>query len=248
MENLLLPNSIEYRDGEKQNSGVFIIDPCYFGYGTTLGNALRRVLLSSLPGSAVTSLKIKGATHEFSVLKGVKEDVVELLLNFKTLRLKVFSDEPVKLKLHVTGEKEVLAKDIEPNSDVEVVNKDLHLATLTETKAELDIEIMVQKGRGYVSVENKGKEKNDLGVISIDSIYTPVINVGFKVEPTRVGQVTNYDKLILNIETDGSISPKEAFYQSVDILLDHFNLLKNYSLAGNNDVVEEKVDKVEENQ
>src|SRR3989338_8356598 len=163
MESLLLPSKIHYSDGDRKNLGVFTIEPCYYGYGTTLGNALRRVLLSSLPGAAVTAIRIKGAEHEFSTVEHVKEDVVEMILNFKQLRLKVFSEEPVRLKLHAQGEKEVTAQDIEPNSDVDIVSKDLHIATLTDSKAELEVEITVSQGRGYVSTESRDKEKLDIG-------------------------------------------------------------------------------------
>ncbi len=229
MENLLLPSKIEYVQGEKPNTGTLVIEPCYYGYGTTLGNALRRVLLSSLPGAAITAVKITGAEHEFSTIPHVKEDVVELILNFKLLRLKVFSNEPVTLKIHVTGEQNVTGADIEPNAEVEIISKDLHLATLTDKKAEFEVELTVMQGRGYVSTEAREKEKLNIGTISIDSIFTPIVNVGFSVENTRVGHITNYDKLVLSIETDGTISPEEAFSKSVDILLDHFNLLKNYT-------------------
>lgn len=229
METLLLPQSIKFYPGEHENKGSFVIEPCYYGYGVTLGNALRRVLLSSLPGGAVTTIRIEGTQHEFSSIPHVKEDIVELILNFKLLRLKVFSEEPVMLVLQARGEKEVTAKDIKPHASVEIVNTDLHIATLTDAKAQLNIEIVVQQGRGYVTTEMREKEKLDIGMIAIDAIFTPIQNVGFQVENTRVGQITNYDKLTLTIETDGTVSPKEAFQQAVDILLNHFNLLKNYA-------------------
>lgn len=224
MEKLLLPTKIEYTE-KGPNRGQFVIEPCYYGYGMTIGNSLRRVLLSSLPGAAVTAVKISGAEHEFSTIPHVKEDVVELILNFKKVALKVYSDEPVKLFLKVKGEKEVTAGDIEKNSDVEIVNPDLHLAYLTSGQANLEIEIIVNQGRGYVPTEQRSKEKLDLGMIAVDAIYTPVTNVGFKVSETRVGQITNYDSLRLDVETNGSLTPEQAFKQAVDILLDHFNLL-----------------------
>lgn len=228
METLLLPQSLKFLPGEHGYKGSFVIEPCYYGYGVTLGNALRRVLLSSLPGGAVTTIRVEGAQHEFSTIPNVKEDLVELILNFKLLRLKVFSEEPVMLVLQARGEKEVTAKDIKPNASVEIVNPDLHIATLTDAKAQLNIEIVVQQGRGYVTTEMREKEKLDIGMIAIDAAFTPVRNVGFQVENTRVGQITNYDKLTLTIETDGTVTPKEAFQQAVDILLNHFNFLKNY--------------------
>lgn len=224
MEKLLLPTKIEYTE-KGHNRGQFIIEPCYYGYGMTIGNALRRVLLSSLPGAAITAVKINGVEHEFSTMPHIKEDVVELILNFKKVALKVYNDEPVKLLLKVKGEKEVKAGDIEKNSAVEIVNPELHLAYLTDSKADLSVEIIVNQGRGYVPTEQRSREKLDLGMIAIDAIYTPVMNVGFKVSETRVGQITNYDSLQLEVETNGSITPEEAFHQAVEILLDHFNLL-----------------------
>jgi len=225
MENILLPSKIEFKEGKNKNEGIIVIEPCYQGYGTTLGNALRRVLLSSLPGAAVTAVKIKGVAHEFSTIPYVKEDVIEIILNLKQLRLRVFSEEPVRLILKAKGEKEVKAKDIEKSSDVELVNPNLHIATLTNKNADLEMEIFVSQGRGYLPTENQEKENLEVGVIAIDSVFTPIKNVGYKVEDTRVGQITNYDKLTLNIETDGTISPKEAFRQAVNILMDHFKLL-----------------------
>lgn len=237
MESLLLPNKIVYHpDAHNPHLGSFVIEPCYYGYGTTLGNAIRRVLLSSLPGAAVTSLKITGADHEFSTISGVKEDVVELILNFKMLRMKVFSEEPVILKLHVKGEKVVTAADIEKNAQVEIVNKDLVLANLTDSKAELDIEITVAQGRGYVSTDAREKEKLDIGTVAIDSIFTPIVNVGFSVEHTRVGQITNFDKLTLVVETDGTITPEEAFTHAVDTLISHFQLIKGFQKGDAQDV------------
>jgi DNA-directed RNA polymerase subunit alpha len=225
MENILLPSKIEFKEGKTKNEGIITIEPCYQGYGTTLGNALRRVLLSSLPGAAVTAVKIKGTPHEFSTIPSIKEDVIEIILNLKQLRLRVFNSEPVRLSLKAKGEKEVKAKDIETSSDVEIVNPDLHIATLTAKNADLDMEIFVSQGRGYVPTENREKENLEIGVISIDSIFTPIKNVGFKVEDTRVGQITNYDKLTLNVETDGTITPEAAFKQAVGMLLDYFHLI-----------------------
>lgn len=225
MEDILLPSKIELTPGETDHMATLVVEPCYYGYGTTLGNALRRVMLSSLPGAAVTAVKIKGVQHEFSGMDGVKEDVLELILNLKEIRLRVFSDEPVRLKLSVKGEKEVTAGDIEKSSDVEIVNPDAHIATLTDKKSELEMEIFVEKGRGYVPVEERGDEKPELGMIAVDAIYTPVREVGYKVESARVGEVTNYDKLVMTIETDGTITPQDALDQSVRILLDQFGTL-----------------------
>lgn len=225
MENIPLPSKIEITAGSKANESIISIQPCFPGYGTTLGNALRRVLLSSLPGAAVTAFKIKGASHEFSALPNIKEDLVEVALNLKQLRLKVYSNEPVKISLKSSGEKKVTAKEIKATSDVEVINTDLVIATLTDKSAELDIEMLVTQGRGYVPTEAKEKENIESDMILIDSIFTPVKNVGIKVDHVRVGQMTNYENLILTIETDGTISPNEALEKSNQILIDHFNFI-----------------------
>ncbi|MBU2566863.1 DNA-directed RNA polymerase subunit alpha [Patescibacteria group bacterium] len=227
MESLLLPTKIQFQKGERPNEGVLTVEPCTPGYGTTLGNALRRVMLSSLPGAAVTAVKIRGVDHEFSTMPHVKEDVLEVILNLKTLRVKTFSDEPVKLTLNVKGEKAVTGADFEKNADVEIVNSDLVIATLTDKQASLEMEITVSGGRGYRSTEERQKEKMDLGVIGIDALYSPVLNVSYKVEATRVGDKTDYDKLILNVETDGSLDPLDACNQTIEILLNHFSLLKD---------------------
>jgi DNA-directed RNA polymerase subunit alpha len=225
MEPIILPSKIEIKKGKLENEAIVTVEPCYYGYGTTLGNALRRVILSSLPGAAVTAVKIKGVQHEFSTIPHVKEDVVEILLNLKQLRMKVFSAEPVRLILKTKGEKEVTAKDIEKSADVEIINKDLHIAEMTNKNADLEMEIFVSQGRGYVPVEAREKEKLELGAIAVDSIFAPIKNIGYKVENVRVGDITNYDKLILNIETDGTITPEDALEQGVNLLIDHFNLL-----------------------
>lgn len=225
MENIILPQKLNVKKGAHENEAVATIEPCYYGYGTTIGNALRRVLLSSLPGAAVTGVKIKGATHEFTTLPYIKEDVVEITLNLKNLRLKIFSDEPIRLSLKAKGEKVVKASDIEPNSAVEIVNPDLVIATLTDKSSELDMELFVSQGRGYVATETRDKSNLEVGTIAIDSIFSPVRNVGYNVENTRVGQITNYDKVVLTIETDGSISPEEALKQASNILIDHFQIV-----------------------
>lgn len=225
MEEILLPSKIEIVPGKDERNATLVVEPCWHGYGTTLGNALRRVMLSSLPGAAVTAVKIKGASHEFTAIPGVQEDILELTLNLKSLRMRLFTDEPVRLTLSVKGEKEVTAADIKAPSDVEIVNPDLHIATLTDKKAELELEIFVGKGRGYVPVEERSKEKPELGMIAIDAVYSPVREIGYKVENVRVGQITNFDKLVMSIETDGTITPKDAVDQSLRILLDHFQLM-----------------------
>lgn len=225
MEAILLPSKIEIVPGESDNVASLVVEPCFHGYGMTIGNALRRVMLSSLPGAAVTSFKIKGVQHEFSAMDGVKEDVLEIALNLKMLRLRHFSEGPVRLTLKVKGEKVVTAGDFDATSEVEIVNPDLHIATLTDKKSELEMEVFVEKGRGYRTTEERAKEKLELGMIAVDSVFAPLRDVGFHVENVRVGQITNFDKLVMSIETDGTISPKEAVDQSVKILLDHFNML-----------------------
>jgi DNA-directed RNA polymerase subunit alpha len=225
MELFLLPSKINYKKGEKENEAILTIEPLYFGYGTTVGNALRRVLLSSLPGAAVTAVKIKGVDQEFSAINNVKEDALNIILNLKNLRVKVHADEPVKLKLKAKGEKIVTGADIEKNSDVEIINPELEIATLTDKKAEIEMEITVEQGRGYLPVEERNKDEVEIGTMMIDAIFNPVRNVGYKVDNTRVGDITDYDRLTMTVETDGSITPEEAVTQATKILIDHFNLL-----------------------
>jgi DNA-directed RNA polymerase subunit alpha len=224
MEKIPIPNSVKLIS-EEGNEAVFEISPYFPGYGPTLGNALRRVLLSSLPGAAVTSVRIDGVDHEFSTINGVKEDVVSLLLNLKQMRLKVFSDQPVELSLKIKGEKVVKAKDFEKNAEVEIENKEMVIANLTDAKAELVLRVMVKNGRGYVPVEVREDETRDLGEIAVDAIFTPVERVSFRVENVRVGQETEFHKLIMTIRTDGTISPREALSQAASILEDHFKEL-----------------------
>jgi len=187
--------------------------------------ALRRVLLSSLPGSAVTAVKISGVQHEFSTLPGVQEDIVDLLLNIKQLRVKVHGAEPVTFHLKASGELEVTAAAIAATSGVSILNPELHLATLTDKKAKLEIEFIAQSGRGFVPVEARDKEKLDLGTIALDSIYTPIRRVGYDVESVRVGQMTNYERVTLDVESDGSLTPLEAVQMASSILIDHFRVL-----------------------
>ena len=231
MENLALPSKIEFLTSAKANEVKIQIQPCQPGFGTTLGNALRRVLLSSLPGGAITAFKVKNAAHEFTTLDHVKEDVVEITLNLKHLRFKIHSDEPVRLQLKAKGAKTVKAKDISPNSDVEIVSPEAVIATLTDKNAELEMEFIVERGRGYLPVEAMDKEKLETGLIAIDAIFTPLRNVAFTIENIRVGDVTNFENLILTIETDGSSSPQEALKQATQILLDHFNFIAENTVS-----------------
>jgi DNA-directed RNA polymerase subunit alpha len=226
MENILLPSKISFEKGEKSSQASLVMEPCFQGYGTTVGNALRRVLLSSLPGAAVTAFKVKGAPHEFTSVAGVQEDALELSLNLKQLRMKVFSDEPVRLTLKAKGETEVTGADFEKNALVEIMNPDLHIASLTTKDASLEMEIVVSRGRGYSAVEDRdAKAKGEIGLIQIDALYSPLKNVGYSVENARVGDITNYDKLVMSIETDGTISPEEAVREASKILIDYFSLL-----------------------
>lgn len=208
---------------EDKTYGKFILEPLERGYGTTLGNSLRRILLSSLPGAAVSSIKIRGVLHEFSTVPGVYEDVAEMILNIKDIAAKVYTDEPVMLVIDAKGPKEIKAGDIITGPDVEILNKDLHIASLEED-AELFMELEMVKGRGYVPAEQNKKEDHSIGTLPIDSIFTPVKKVNFTVENTRVGQFTDYDKLILEVWTDGSILPHEATSLGAKILNEHLNL------------------------
>ncbi len=225
MENIALAKSTKFKDTKEANEAIATVAPLYPGYGMTLGNSLRRVLLSSLPGAAVVGVKIKGASHEFMPLSGIKEDVLEIVLNIKQLRLQIFTDEEIRLELKAKGKKQVLAKDIEKNSQVKISNPDLVIANLTEAKSELEIEIFVRAGRGYKMTEGKKKENKEISYIEIDSIFSPVLAVRLNVENTRVGKMTNWDSLSIQIKTDGTVSPQEAFYQAVEILVQQYQAL-----------------------
>lgn len=225
MTQITLPEKISFKE-LKDNHYQMIIEPLYPGFGVSMGNILRRVLLSSLPGGAVTSFKVAQAQHEFDSIDYVKEDLVEVMLNLKQLRLRVFSDEPVKLILEAKGEKVVKAGDITKNADVEIINKDLVIATLTDKQAKISMEITVEKGIGYQAVEMRdSKEKLEIGNIAIDANFSPILNVGFEIDYVRVGQMTNYERLTMDILTDGTASAQDAVSQSATILRDHFNLL-----------------------
>lgn len=224
MDKIPLPNTFELRE-TGPNRATLVIEPLFSGYGVTVGNALRRVLLSSMPGAAITSVKIKGVDHEFSTLKGVKNDVVDIILNFKKVRVKMHTDEEVRLKIHASGKKDVTAGDIEANADVEIINKDLVLATLTSADSEFEVEIVAKRGRGYMPTEARQEEKREIGMIAIDSIFTPIRNVSLNVDNVRVGQLTTFEQVSLDIETDGTMTPKQAVALAGQILVDHFQLL-----------------------
>ncbi|MEK7520037.1 MAG: DNA-directed RNA polymerase subunit alpha [Patescibacteria group bacterium] len=215
------PNVVQKNNFE----AVIEIESLYPGYGMTVGNALRRVMLSSLPGAAVTYVKIKNASHEFSTLPGVLEDIVEILLNIKRIRFQMHSDEPQRISVNVRGERKVTAADIEAPSQISVVNTDAHIATLTDKKAVFDVEMTVEKGFGYVPVEDRKKEKLEIGTIAVDAIFTPIRKVNYEVENMRVGDRTDFDKIRFVIETDGTIDPEDAFTQAARILVDHFNIV-----------------------
>ena len=230
-------------DTEDGSYGKFVIEPLERGYGITLGNSLRRILLSSLPGIAANSIKIEGVLHEFSTVKGVKEDVTELILNIKCLALKMNGDGPKTIYIDAQGAGEVTGADIKTDGDVEVVNKDLHIATL-DNDGKLYMEIEVNRGRGYVTQNKNKKEDMPIGTIPVDSIYTPVKRVNFTVENTRVGQITDYDKLTIEMWTNGTIRPEEAISLSAKILIEHFKLFM--TLTDHADDVEIMVEKEED--
>ena len=209
-----------------ENYGRFVVEPLERGFGMTLGNSMRRVLLSSLPGVAATSIRIDGVLHEFSTIEGVKEDVTEIVLNLKGLICKLHSQGPKKVVIDAAGECEVTAGDILPDSDVEIINPELHLATLDEN-GKLHMEIMLDHGRGYVVADRNKRPDMPIGEIAVDSIYTPITKVNFTVENTRVGQITDYDKLTLEIWTNGSIKPDEAASYAAKILTEHLMLFIN---------------------
>jgi DNA-directed RNA polymerase subunit alpha len=230
MEKIPLPNKVSFEE-LGNNKYQVVMEPLYPGYGVTLGNSLRRILLSSLPGAAVMAVKIKGVDHEFSTVQNVKEDVIEIILNLKQLRMKVHTDEQVRLELKVKGEKAVTGADFKKHADVEIVNPDLHIATLDNKGAELDMEILIGTGRGYVPVEQRENEKLEIGMIAVDAIYTPVKTVNFEIQNVRVGQITNFDQLTMTIETDGTINGKDAIDASSRVLLEHFALLSHENLT-----------------
>lgn len=213
--------TVEISEGAK--FGKFVVEPLERGYGNTLGNSLRRILLSSLPGAAVTSIQIDGVLHEFSTIEGVVEDVASVIINVKKLALKIYSDEEKVIEIDVKGDGQVTAADITHDSDVEILNPDLYIATIGKN-GHLRMRMYAQRGRGYTPADQNKREDLPIGVIPIDSIYTPVSRVNFQVENTRVGQMTNFDKLSLDVWTDGSIGPKEAISLGAKILTEHLNI------------------------
>lgn len=224
MQTIPLPQSPKVKE-LSDTRGIFEIDGCYPGYGTTIANALRRVLLSSLEGAAITNVKIKGVQHEFSTLPYVMEDIVQIVLNLKKIRFRMHKDGVVKVKVNVKGEKVVTAGDIQTPSTLEVFNKDAVIATLTDKKAELEMELTVEKGIGYVMAEERERKEKEIGVIEIDSLFTPIVKVNFETENMRVGKQTDFERLRLIIETDGTINPENALKQVAAILVKQFTQL-----------------------
>jgi DNA-directed RNA polymerase subunit alpha len=223
-KNIHVPGVVKTEDHTKTQS-TFTIEPLHSGYGMTLGNSLRRVLLSSISGAAITAFKVEGASHEFTTLPGVKEDIVEIILNLKGVRFRIFSDEPQTIRLSKKGSGAVTAKDIQTNVDVEVVNKDKVIAHIDGASASLSMDIVVEKGRGYRAIDESGSKKVVSDMIAIDSIFSPVLRVRYNVENTRVGQMTDLDKLIITVETDGTITPRDAFEEASAILVNQYTAL-----------------------
>ena len=242
--NLCMPESIILDEQSRSEVyGKFIVQPLERGFGATLGNTFRRVLLSSLQGAAVTAVKISGVLHEFSTIKGVVEDVSEIILNLKEMKIKMPEKKVCRVSLKLKGSKEFIAKDIQDvTEEFEILNPELHIATLGDN-AILDIEIRVGKGSGYVPADESKLLDHEIGIIPVDSIFTPIINVKYSVENTRVGQRTDYEKLVLEVETDGSITPEESLIYSGKILKDHIQLFINFDLLqekGNEDIAREQ--------
>ncbi len=233
------PNIEVVEISEDKKFGRFVVEPLERGYGITLGNSLRRIMLSSLPGSAVSQVKIEGVLHEFSSIEGVKEDITEIIMNIKDLAIKndSESDEPKTAYIEYEGEGVVKASDIQCDSDIEILNPDLTIATLSGKKTKLYMELTITKGRGYVSADKNKSADLPIGVIAVDSIYTPVERVNINVENTRVGQVTDFDKLTLDVFTNGTLSPDEAVSLAAKVLSEHLSLFVNLSDKGPSAVV-----------
>jgi DNA-directed RNA polymerase subunit alpha len=227
--NIILPSkmSIVSEEGTK---GIYEIDGLYPGYGHTLGNSLRRIILSSLTGAAITSLKIDGVDHEFSVIDGVREDVITILLRLKQIRFRLNTDEPQTVKLQVKGPKQITAGDIEVTGQVEVLNKDLYIAEVTG-KNTLSIEMTIEKGLGFVPKEMHQKTKNEVGVISLDAIFTPIRRVSYEVENMRVGDKTNHNRLRMTIETDGTLTPREALERAITIMVEQLQAIVGFTIS-----------------
>jgi DNA-directed RNA polymerase subunit alpha len=212
-------------DEHSATSATFVIEPLHAGYGNTLGNSLRRVLLSSIEGAAIVAFRIEGATHEFTTVAGVKEDVVDIMLNLKNVRLKVHSDQPIELRLEKKGAGVITAGDIKTTADVEVINKEQVIATIDDPKKSVVIDLVVEAGRGYRTIEQSSEDRLHSDMIALDAVFSPVLRVRYKVDSTRVGQETNLDKLLLVVDTDGSLSPREAFEEAAAVLVNQYSAL-----------------------
>ena len=230
---------------EAGNKGVFEIDGLYPGYGHTLGNSLRRIILSSLPGASVTSIKIDGVSHEFQTMDGIKEDVIVMILNLKKTRFKMISDEPQTVTLSIKGPKEVLAGDIKTGGQVEILNPELHIAEVTG-KVNLNIEMRIEKGLGFIAKEVFQKEKVDVGTIAVDAIFTPIRRVAYEVENMRVGDKTNHNRLRISIETDGTLTPREALSRSIEIMINQLKAIVDFKEPEEEIKVSKKASKEEE--
>ncbi len=243
-KSLVKPERLEYdKDSLTPTYGKFVAEPFERGFGVTIGNSLRRILLSSIQAAAVTSVRISGAVHEYSALPGVVEDTTDIVLNLKELKLKMHEDGPKTLRLNVSGEREVTAADIQTDGTVEIINPGLHLATLSDRDAKLEMEIEVDFGRGYVMANKYRHEDQPIGTIPVDAIFTPVTKVKLGTENTRVGQITDYDKLVVEIWTDGRISPEDALGHAAKLLKDHMTIFINFE-----EEPEEVVEEVDEEQ
>ena len=230
---------------EEGNSGVYEISGLYAGYGHTLGNSLRRIILSSIPGAGITSVKIEGVPHEFSKINGIKEDVITILLNLKKVRFKMNTDEPQTAKISASGMTTVTAKDIDAPSQLEIMNKKEHIATLTSKEAKLNIEFTVEKGLGYVSREELKKDKVNIGTIVLDAVFTPIKKVNYEVENMRVGDRTDYNRLIISVETDGSITPAEALEKSIETMIHHLKAIIGFQEKEEAEIKKASVEKKE---
>lgn len=218
-------------DDQSPTVATFNVEPLHAGYGNTLGNSLRRVLLSSIEGGAIVAFRLEGATHEFTTIPGVKEDVIDIMLNIKSIRLRVFSDEPVELRLEKKGSGPVTAGDIKANADVEVVNPDQVICTIDDPKKTVMIDLVAEAGRGYKTIDESSDNRIHSDMIAVDAMFSPVLRVRYKVEGTRVGRETNLDKLLLTIETDGSISPRDAFEQAAAVLVNQYTALAGSTIV-----------------
>jgi DNA-directed RNA polymerase subunit alpha len=230
MGHIALPKNVKFEKTSKPNNVLVEIGPCFPGFGVTLGNSLRRVLFSSMPGAAPVGVVIDGVEHEFMALPHLKEDILEFILNLKQLRLKMFTDEVVELTLDIHGKKEITAGDINKNSDVEIANPELVLGHITDMAGSLKARIFVKKGMGYEMVENREGREKLVNYIEMDSVFSPVVHVGINVENARVGKMTNWDKIVMDIETDGTITPEEAFNESVKILIEQLSALEDKNI------------------